>query len=160
MHRFASALVVAAALLPAAALAIPKAGQPAPPFTLPTVNGKPLSLQSLRGKPVYLNFFASWCGPCNEEAPFIGKLSDKYKAKGLTVVGVDELESAQKAQSFVTRYHLRYGAVIDGDGKMGRDYGALGLPLHVFVDRKGVVKTYRLGEMGADEVESAIKGIL
>lgn len=154
------AAVLALALVPSAALAIPKAGQPAPAFVLPAVSGKEISLQSLRGKPVYLNFFASWCGPCNEEAPFIGKLNDKYKAKGLTVVGVDELESAQKARAFLTRYHLSYGAVVDGDGKTGRDYGALGLPLHVFIDRKGIVKTYRLGEMNTEEVESAIKGIL
>jgi hypothetical protein len=60
----------------------------------------------------------------------------------------------------LVKYHLSYGAVVDGDGKTGKDYGAIGLPVHIFIDRRGVVKTYRLGEMNRDEIEMAIKGIL
>jgi len=158
-----SAYLAAALLavgLPTAALALPKVGQPAPVLSLPTSTGKPFVLSSLKGKAVYLNFFASWCGPCNEEASSIGKLSAKYKPKGLTVVGVNELESAQKAGAFLKQYHLPYGAVLDSDGKAGRDYGAIGLPLHVFIDRHGNVKSYRLGEMSPAEIESAIKEAL
>ncbi len=161
MTRFAVAAVLAVACaLPTAALAVPKVGQPAPPFSLPTVDGKMLTLASLKGKPVYLNFYATWCGPCNDEAPVIGKLSAKFKSRGLTVLGVNELENPQKAKEFLTKYHLAYNAVVDSDGKAGKDYGALGLPVHVFIDRGGVVKTYRLGEMNPDEIEAAIKGIL
>jgi len=155
-----AAALVAAFAIPIPAFAVPKAGQPAPGFSLPTVDGKTLTLASLKGKPVYLNFYATWCGPCNEEAPSIGKLSDKFKARGLTVLGVNELENPQKAKEFLTKYHLTYTAVVDADGKAGKDYGALGLPVHVFIDRAGVVKTARLGEMDPDEIEAAIKGIL
>lgn len=160
MRRFALAAALVATLLPAAASAAPKTGDAAPGFTLPTLAGKPLALASLKGKAVYLNFFASWCGPCNEEAPAIGKLSVKYKPKGLAVVGIDELESAEKAGGFMRHFHLPYTAVIDGDGKTGRDYGALGLPVHVFIDRNGIVRAYRLGEMTPQAIESAIQGIL
>ena len=161
MKRFVlAAVLIAGCAIPVAALAVPKVGQPAPAFALPTVDGKTLTLSSLKGKPVYLNFYATWCGPCNEEAPVIGKLSDKYKARGLLVLGVNELENPQKAKEFLTKYHLAYTAVVDGDGKAGKDYGALGLPVHIFIDRGGVVKTYRLGEMNPDEIETAIKGIL
>lgn len=161
MKRLAYLVIVALAVLaPTAALAITKTGQPAPALALSTSTGKPFTLSSLKGKAVYLNFFASWCGPCNEEAPAIGRLSAKYKARGLTVVGVNELESAQKAGEFLKQYHLPYGAVLDSDGKTGRDFGAIGLPMHVFIDRKGVVKTSRLGEMSPQEIETAIKGIL
>jgi peroxiredoxin len=69
------------AALPIAALAAPKAGQPAPQFSLPTLDRKTLSLAALRGRAVYLNFFATWCPPCNEEAPAIRKLSDRYRAR-------------------------------------------------------------------------------
>jgi peroxiredoxin len=161
MNRFAcAAALVLACVAPVAALAIPKVGEAAPAFSLPSVDGKTLSLAAFKGKPLYLNFYATWCGPCNDEAPVIGKFYQQYKARGLTVLGVDELESPDKAKSFLTKYHLAYPAVVDGDGKTGKDYGALGLPVHIFVDRSGVVKTYRLGEMNADEIETAIKGIL
>jgi peroxiredoxin len=162
MQRFAPAAVLAALVtaVPIVALAIPKVGQPAPSFSLPTVEGKTLALQSLKGHPVYINFYATWCPPCNAEAPTIGKLSAKYKSRGLTVLGVDELEDPQKAKEFLTKYHLLYDAVVDADGTMGKSYGAIGLPVHIFIDRAGIVKTYRQGEMYPDEIEAAIKGIL
>ncbi len=163
MNRFALALlavVTLAGVAPLAALAAPHVGQPAPAFSLPTVDGKTLTLASLKGKPVYLNFYATWCGPCNEEAPTIGKFSQRFKSRGLTVLGVNELENPQKAKEFLTKYHLPYTAVVDSDGQAGKQYGALGLPVHIFIDRSGIVKTYRLGEMNADEIEAAIKGIL
>jgi cytochrome c biogenesis protein CcmG/thiol:disulfide interchange protein DsbE len=157
---FAAVLTVAVVAAPIVALAIPRVGQPAPAFSLPTVGGKTLTLADLKGHPVYLNFYATWCPPCNAEAPEIGTLSTKYKSRGLTVLGVDELENPQKAKEFLTKYHLAYDAVVDSDGTMGRDYGAIGLPVHIFIDRGGVVKTYRQGEMYPDEIEAAIKGIL
>ncbi len=161
MNRVAASVAfVLACVFPNIALAVPKAGQPAPAFALPTVDGKSLSLASLAGKAVYLNFYASWCGSCNEEAPSIGKLSEKYKSRGFTVLGVDELESAQKAKEFLTSHHLAYTAVVDADGKTGKDYGAIALPVHIFIGRDGLVKTYRLGEMYPDEIEAAIKAIL
>ena len=109
---------------------------------------------------MYLNFFATWCPPCNEEAPSIAKLDARYKSRGLVVLGIDELEDQQKAKQFLDKYHLPYSAVIDTDGKTGRDYGAVGLPVHVFIDRSGTVATFRLGEMNPAEIETAIKGIL
>jgi cytochrome c biogenesis protein CcmG/thiol:disulfide interchange protein DsbE len=157
----ASALLAALVAVPAAAFALPQPGQPAPPFTLTTVNGKPFSLASLKGRAVYLNFYATWCPPCNAEAPSIGKLSAKYRARGLTVLGIDELEDPQKAKSFLTQYHLPYDAVVDGDGKVGQVYGGgVGLPVHVFIDRRGAIKLVRLGEMSPAEIDAAIRSIL
>lgn len=160
MKRLICALALVFGMSPLAASAAPTVGQPAPAFTLPTVEGKSLALASLRGHAVYLNFYATWCGPCNEEAPAIGKLSAKYKPKGLTVLGVNELENPQKAKSFLQQYKLAYTAVVDSDGKVGHEYNALGLPVHVFIDRKGIVKMFRLGEMSSQDIEAAIKGIL
>ncbi len=155
-----AATLVAVCMLRGVAFGAPKVGQPAPAFSLPTVDGKTLTLASLKGKAVYLNFYATWCPPCNVEAPVIGKMSEKYKARGLTVLGVDELEDPGKAKEFLIEHHLAYGAIVDGDGKMGKDYGAFGLPVHVFIDREGVVKSLRYGEMNPGEIETAIKGIL
>lgn len=161
MKRFVlAAAFLATIAIPATAFAAPKVGQPAPEFTLPTTDGKTLTLASLRGKPVYLNFYATWCPPCNEEAPAIGKFSEKYKPRGLTVVGINELENPQKAKEFLDKHHLSYTAVVDSDGKAGKEYGALGLPVHIFINRAGTVSSFRYGEMDPGEIESAIKSIL
>jgi peroxiredoxin len=153
--------VVALALVPCAAFAIPQVGQTAPPFSLSSPNGKPVVLDRLRGKPLYVNFFASWCGPCNAEAPAIGKLRAQYAKRGLQVLGIDELDRTGEAQAFQRKYGNPYGLVaIDEDGAIGKKYGALGMPVHVFIDRRGVVKTFRVGEMSAAEIETAIKDSL
>ena len=143
---------------PLAADAAPRPGDVAPPFTLKRDTGGTLALSSLKGKPVYLNFFASWCAPCNEEAPSVVSLAKKYKAKGLVVVGVDEQEDVSKAKGFAAKYSLPYTVVLD-DGPMGKDYGAIALPVHVFIDKNGKISTYRLGEMAPNEIEDAIKKI-
>jgi peroxiredoxin len=154
---------LSAALLWAAipALAgVPRAGQPAPAFSLhKAAGGGDISLASFKGKPVYLNFFANWCAPCNEEAPSVVELYKKYRGRGLVTVGVDELESPRQALEFARKYHYPFAVVVD-DGKMGKDYGVLAMPVHVFIDRAGKVSFYRLGEMSRAEIESAIKKIL
>jgi thiol-disulfide isomerase/thioredoxin len=153
--------VVALALVPAAALAIPEVGKAPPPFSLPSPSGKLVALDALRGKPLYVNFFASWCGPCNAEAPAIGKLRAQYAKRGLQVLGINELDRRGEAQAFQRKYANPYGIVaIDEDGAIGKKYGAVGMPVHVFVDRRGVVTTFRVGEMSSAEIETAIKEAL
>ncbi len=153
--------VAALTLVPAAALAIPQVGKAPPAFSLPSPGGKPVALDGLRGKPLYVNFFASWCGPCNAEAPAIGKLRAQYAKRGLQVLGIDELDPPGAAQAFQRKYANPYGLVaIDDDGAVGKKYGTIGMPVHVFIDRHGVVKTFRVGEMSAAEIETAIKDAL
>jgi peroxiredoxin len=143
----------------APASAAPHAGDAAPAFSLPKTSGGNLTLSSLHGKPVYLNFFASWCGPCNAEAPGVADLAKKYAARGLKVVGVNEQEDKGKAAAFARQYKWPFAVTVD-DGAMGKDYGVIALPVHVFIDRNGKISTYRLGEMEPDEIADAIKKIL
>jgi cytochrome c biogenesis protein CcmG/thiol:disulfide interchange protein DsbE len=155
------AAVTALALAPLVALAIPQVGQPAPAFSLPSAAGKPVTLAGLKGKPVYINFFASWCGPCNEEAPAIGKLRAQYAKRGLQVVGIDYLDPAGQGAAFQKKYGNPYGLVaLDESGAVGRTYGTVAMPVHVFIDRHGIVRTFRIGEMNPGEIESAIKDAL
>ena len=149
-----------AAVTAAPALAVPHAGDPVPPFTLPKPGGATVGSANFKGKPLYVNFFASWCGPCNLEAPDIARLYRTYHKRGLAIVGVDELEESAKAAEFARKYAWPFAVGVDADGTMGRDFGAVGLPVHVFVDRHGHVSTYRLGEMSPPEIEDAIKKIL
>ena len=157
----AAAAAAALALVPAAALAVPQVGQPAPAFSLPSTGGKRVALDAFKGKAVYVNFFASWCGPCNDEARSIGKLRAKYAKLGLAIVGIDELEAAGQGVAFQKKYANPYGTVaVDESGGVGHTYGAIAMPVHVFIDRKGVVKTYRVGEMDPQQIEAAIKDAL
>jgi cytochrome c biogenesis protein CcmG/thiol:disulfide interchange protein DsbE len=158
----AGAFLVAALLaLAAPALAIPRPGDAAPPFTLTTADGKTISNATLHGKPMYLNFFATWCGPCRVETPSIVSLSKKYAARGLRVVGVDVGENAGKAQGFAHDFGVPYTLAIDPDSTTRATYGGgLYFPLHVFIDAKGIVRLYHPGEMSASDIEAAIAHIL
>jgi cytochrome c biogenesis protein CcmG/thiol:disulfide interchange protein DsbE len=154
-------VLLIAAVTTALAAAPPKTGAPAPAFSLPVVangNGN-LSLRGLRGHAIYLNFFASWCGPCKDEVPFIGKLSREYAKRNIVVVGVDELEPADKARQFVAQYHLPYRIALDDSGDVGGSYGLIGLPLHVFIGRNGNVAGYRIGEISEPQLRQQLQAL-
>ena len=136
-----------------------RVGRPAPQWTQATADGHTLSMQSLTGKPVYLNFFATWCPPCNVEAPDVNALQKKYAAQGLQVVGIDELENADKARSFIAKYALVYPAVVD-DGALESAYLVNGLPVHVFISRDGIVRQIKVGEMNKAQIERSIRALL
>jgi thiol-disulfide isomerase/thioredoxin len=154
---------LAAAMLAfaAPALAIPRPGDAAPPFSLTTADGKTISNTMLHGKPAYVNFFATWCGPCRVETPSIVMLSKKYAARGLRVVGVDVGESTGKAQGFAHDFNVPYVLAVDPDNTTRATYGGgLYFPLHVFIDAKGIVRMYHPGEMSASDIEAAIARIM
>jgi peroxiredoxin len=134
-------------------------GHLAPNWSEATSTGTKLSMDSLRGKPVYLNFFATWCPPCNQEAPDVNALQKQFAARGLQVVGIDELEDAKKAAQFVRKYALVYPAVVD-NGTLQSAYNVNGLPVHVFIDRSGVIRKIVQGEMSKKQIAAAIQSIL
>ena len=152
------AVLAALCALPVAAAAPPHVGAPAPDFKIKTLDGKPLALKSFVGKPVYLDFFASWCAPCREETPAIIKLSKAYAKSGLVVIGLDDNESSDRAGGFRDNYKIPFPVAV-ADQKLLDSYGVIALPVHVFIDRKGDIKLYRLGEMSNEQIESAIKEI-
>ncbi|HEY1655593.1 MAG TPA: TlpA disulfide reductase family protein [Candidatus Tumulicola sp.] len=134
-------------------------GQTAPNWSEPAAPSGTLSLASLRGKVVYLNFFATWCPPCNEEAPEIESLQRQFGPQGLQVVGVDVLENVRKAESFRQAHHLSYPEVVD-DGTLRNQYNINGLPVHVFIDRSGVVRNVVVGELSADAMRANVTKLL
>jgi cytochrome c biogenesis protein CcmG, thiol:disulfide interchange protein DsbE len=123
-----------------------RVGRAAPAWTEQSIPGPTLSLASLHGKAVYLNFFATWCPPCVAEAPSIDALSRSLSHDGLRVVGVDVLVNAVKAEQFRRAHHLSYAVVVDS-GALRREYQINGLPVHVFIDRDGIVRTIVVGEI-------------
>ena len=130
-----------------------------PSWSERTDKGSMLTSDSLLGKPVYVNFFASWCPPCNDEAPDIEALSKRYASRGLQVVGVDVMENADKAALFGREHHLTYPLVVD-DGALRNAYQLDGLPVHVFIDADGTVHAIRIGELTKAEMVRNIRAIL
>jgi thiol-disulfide isomerase/thioredoxin len=143
------------------AAAPPRAGSPAPAFSLPVIaNGNgTLSLASLKGHGVYLNFFASWCEPCKAEVQYIGKLSKEYAKHNVVVVGVDELEPAEKAKQLAMQYRLPYRVALDDSGDVGGSYGLIGLPLSVFIAPNGTVASYHVGEMSESQIRTELQNL-
>jgi|SRR5579872_2266064 len=156
-----AAIACAALVTRVWAAAPPRVGNPAPAFSLPVVaNGSgSVSLASLKGHAIYLNFFATWCEPCKQEVPYISKLSQTFARHNVVVIGVDELESADKVKQFASTYKLVYQLAVDGSGEVGGDYGMLGLPLHVFIAPNGTVAQYKVGEMSEDQVRAALQSL-
>ena len=133
-------------------------GQPAPDFTLPQLDGTQLRLSDLRGKPVIVNFWASWCGPCRDEIPQLVALHRQH-ATDLTIVGVDLQEDAGSVRSFVNDFGMSYPVVLDTHGATIRPYHITGPPTSVFIDASGTVRKIVLGPLAGSDLEADIAAI-
>jgi cytochrome c biogenesis protein CcmG/thiol:disulfide interchange protein DsbE len=117
----------------------PRVGQRAPAFSLPRLSGGgTVSLASLRGKTVVLNFFASWCKPCKREAPALEQVWRDYRSQGVVVLGIDTNDAASDARRFISAHGVTYPTLGDGGGLAG-EYGILNLPVTYVLNRQGRV---------------------
>jgi cytochrome c biogenesis protein CcmG/thiol:disulfide interchange protein DsbE len=151
----------------------PLTGKSAPEFTLPDLSGNKVSLSSFKGKPLLINFWATWCGPCKIETPWLVELQNEYGPKGFQIIGIstegNDLKPDDKEgwahdkaaiAKFVKEQHMQYPVLINGDSLVGK-YGDLdAMPTSVYVDRNGKVTAVQLGisskEDMADHIEKAI----
>jgi cytochrome c biogenesis protein CcmG, thiol:disulfide interchange protein DsbE len=137
-----------------------KVGQTAPNWSDPLVSGSgSLSMAQLRGRPVFMDFFATWCPPCNAEAPMVNAAYKQFGPQGLQVIGVDVQENAAKAKQFVDQHQLAYPAVVDS-GTLSDQYRINGMPVGVFIDKNGVVKKIEVGQLSPEQLNADIQSIL
>ncbi|MGC9948054.1 MAG: redoxin domain-containing protein [Bryobacteraceae bacterium] len=129
---------------------------PAPDFELKTLDGDRIRLQDLRGKPVLLTFFASWCGPCRRELPSVVKLHEEFKDKGLQVFGVND-EGKGTARHFAEKAGLTFAVLDDSSAKAHRLYRVRAIPAAFLIDRDGKVVRYLRGGRDYDSLRSALK---
>lgn len=111
----------------------------APGFTLPDPSGKPVRLESFKGKVVLLNFWASWCGPCVQEMPALMKLSDKFKDKDFVVVGVALDNREKDALAAIHKFKISFPVLLDPKGIAAEPYAASALPTSYFLNRDGKI---------------------
>jgi len=138
----------------------PIVGRPAPAFELQTLDGQRISLMELRGSPIVLNFWASWCIPCREEAALLTAADRRYRADGLRILGVVYQDGAANARDFMARYGQTYPGLLDPDGRTAIDYGVFGIPETFFIDRTGDVRSRQVGALIEAELQRQIEAIL
>lgn len=136
-------------------------GTPAPDFTLETLDGKSLSLSSLRGKAVLVNFWATWCGPCKIETPWLVELQNRYGAEGLQIVGVAMDDSGKdEIARFAKDMGVNYPVLL-GKEAVGEAYGGVpALPESFFIGRDGKIVDKIMGLEDRSEIENAVKKAL
>ncbi len=126
-------------------------------FTLATLDGRQVSLHGLRGRPVLVNFWATWCAPCRREMPLIEQTAAQHPK--VAVLLIDERDSRDAARGFVNELHVRSTVLFDGDGAVGDRYGISGLPTTFFVRADGTIEGRYVGETNRQVLESHIGAI-
>ncbi len=134
----------------------------APDLTLEDLSGKRISLKGLRGKVVFLNFWATWCIPCRQEMPTMEKLHREFKEHGLEVVAINFREGKKEVRKFFDELGLTFTALLDKEGKVSEEYGAWSIPLTYFINRKGefVGKVVGSREWDSPEAKAFFRGLL
>ncbi len=134
-------------------------GKSAPDFTAQTLDGKPVTLSALRGKPVLLDFWATWCSPCVEQMPALAALYREAKEQGLVLIGVDEDETPEKALAFVREKQYSWPNIYDHkDGAVKARYDVFGIPTLVLIDKDGTVAWYQTGS--GPETDETVRAAL
>lgn len=155
----AAAGVTGVTLTGAVTGAPPTVGKPAPDFSATTVDGKQTSLAAYRGHPVWLTFGASWCAACRAEAPDIQAAYEQAKAGGLVVLAVYISEDTAAVRGYADRVGLTYPKVADPDTRIASAYRVLGIPVHFFIDRSGVLRVVKTGTLSRPRMDAAVATI-
>lgn len=149
-------------LFKALAVEAPRKRVGAPDFAMPDLNGNKLSLRQLRGKVVFLNFWATWCVPCRVEMPSMERLYRAYKDKGLVILAINLNESPRVAGEFMRELRLSFPALLDEDGRVSSLYGVRGLPTTFLIGLSGEIVGRALGarEWDGPEARELIEDLL
>lgn len=118
---------------------------PAPALALTLLDGRTLGPQNYRGRPMVVNFFASWCLPCAQEMPAIEAISREFGPKGVVFVGVAINDVESKVRQFVARHGMTFPAGLDVDSSIQKAFGLYGVPTTYFVDRHGIIQYFHSG---------------
>jgi thiol-disulfide isomerase/thioredoxin len=136
-------------------------------LSMNTIEELPIALASFKGKPLVVNFWARWCGPCRKEIPDLAEMHEKYKGKGLVTIGiaVEDAANRDSVREFAKAYDMNYTLLLGGvqtSVELMKATGnpKSGLPFTLVIDRQGKIIAQKLGAMSKTEMEAAIKQIL
>lgn len=131
-------------------------GRPAPDFTVADLDGNPIRLADLRGRPVIVNFWASWCGPCVEEFPLLNAAAAAHADDGLVVVGIVYRDRSEAARDFMARNGGTWPSAMDPGERVATDYGILGAPETYFIGRDGSIVARQIGQISASSLNEKL----
>ena len=134
-------------------------GDPVPPITGTTLDGRPFDLASLRGRPVLINFWGPSCVPCRDEFPVLEKGLAAHAAEGLAVVGVLFQDPPDPARAFVAQYGGTWPTVVDPTKAIAAAYRVAARPQSYFVDRDGILRSIQVGELTTADLERQLETI-
>ena len=161
MKRIATCVVMSAFVVFFTGFSAEKTPKKAPHFSLKTADGTVIDLSKLKGKTIVVNFWATWCGPCRAEIPAFLEVYEKYKSKGLEIVGISLDQGGwSDVTPFVKKFNIVYPVVI-GDEKLTKQYGGVdAIPTTFIIDKNGVIVDKHVGGLRKENLENLIKGIL
>lgn len=137
-----------------------KLNAPVRDFTATTVDGKVVSLRSLRGHPIWLTFGASWCAACQAEAPDIEATYEKFKSQGVVVLSVFISESDENVRDYADRVGLTFLKVADPQTQIASAYRVLGIPTNYYIDSVGILRAIKVGSLNPERMELALKDLI
>jgi len=139
----------------------PRVGELAPDFQLPNLEGQSISLSDFRGEPVLVNFWASWCGPCRYEMPFIQEVYEEWSASGLVMLAINQGESLSTVDDFMQSGNYSFPVLLDTQGQVADQYNILGIPATFFIDKDGIIQAIKIGSFSSTaEIEMMLSEII
>lgn len=157
-----ASMVIALLSVATAEAAMPAVGSLAPGFTLKSNTGKNLKLGEFRGQVVMINFWATWCGPCREEMPFLNRIHQRYEKAGFVLLGVNVDEKPEAAHAMIQKLGINFPVLLDTGKRVSRLYDVNAMPSTLLIDRDGRVRYVHRGYRSGYEVhyENQIREML
>lgn len=138
----------------------PKIGREAPDFSVQTLDGQTYNLSDFRGQPVWINFWASWCPPCQSETPILREMDEQFRDRGLTLVAVQVQQTVEDGRHYADTYGLEYRIGADVSAAIFRTYKVFALPTQFFIDPDGVIVGVVNGPLDRTGATALVKSIL
>jgi cytochrome c biogenesis protein CcmG/thiol:disulfide interchange protein DsbE len=138
----------------------PVSSGPAPEFTLTTFDGETIALADLKGQVIVVNFWASWCKPCEEEAATLESGWQRYRDQGVSFLGVDYVDTEPEARTYLERFAITYANGPDLGTRISQAYRIRGVPETYFIDRQGAIARVKIGPIEMSELQSILEPLV
>lgn len=138
----------------------PEAKEPAPNFALALLDGKSFQFSEHKGKPVLINFFASWCLPCRDEMPVLEKIVREYQPKGVVFLGIAVDDTEEKMKDFIKRYNITFPVGLDKTAEIQKSFGLYGIPTTYFIDKNGIINYFHSGVVTEELLQHELDKLL